>query len=60
MEDWGHASKIAQIQLVHTTAGVHLVIHCLPMAQVVTVRIKSTINSESEINPCEKRKRSKR
>ena len=37
MEDLECVSKIAQIQLVHTTAAVYQAIHCLPMAQVVMV-----------------------
>ena len=37
MEDWDCVSKIAPMELVHTTAAVYLAIHCLPMAPVVMV-----------------------
>ena len=37
MEDLDCVSKIAQIQLVHTTVAVCWVIQCLPMVQVAKV-----------------------
>ena len=49
MEDWGHVSKCAQIRLVHTTAAVYLVIHCLPMVLVAMVRDISEGNTIYDI-----------